>query len=144
MGSPKFFELMKTHFHPNGLLICNCPPELLQLGGEHRGLTNVLEALRSFFVEFRVNATSVEDIVIDGAHVVVNYHMAMRHIGTGKIGRVSGLNHYVLDHDRKITRCNIFLDNASLAAIGDMLETFASTMRGLEAMVRRPRERDCG
>jgi hypothetical protein len=140
IGSPKFFELMKTHFHPDGVLIRNCPSELLQMGGTHRGLPNVLEALRSFFVEFGVKATSVDDIVIDGAHIVVNYHMSMRHVGTGKTGRVSGLNHYVLDRDRKIASCNIFLDNASRAAIGDMLETFTSTMRGLESMGRRAAE----
>ncbi len=131
-GSKRFFDFVEQHMRPDGVLVCNCPPELLQLGGAHHGVRDTIAALRSFFVEFQVTATSVDDIVIDGSHVVVNYQMSMRHVGTGRTGRVSGINHYVLDIERKITKCSIFLDNASLAIIGDLLEAFTATTRGME------------
>lgn len=138
IGTPAFFDFMRTYFRPDGVLVCNCPPELMQIGGAHYGLDNVLAALKSFFVDFGVSATAVDDIMIDGSHVVVNYHMALRHVGTGRTGNVAGLNHYVLDGDRRIAKCNIFLDNASLAVIGDVLDAFAATARGMEtARMRR-------
>jgi hypothetical protein len=137
IGTPAFFEFMNQHFSPEGVLICNCPPELLQLGGTHRGLADTMTALKSFFVDFGVTTTSVGDVVVDGAHIVVNYSMALRHVGTGRTGRVSGLNHYVLNLDRKIAKCNIFLDNASLAVIGDVLESYAATAKGMETARNR-------
>jgi len=138
IGKPAFFDFMERHFRHESELICNCPPTLLQLGGTHRGLDNIMAALRSFYVEFEVSATSVNDIVVDGAHVVVNYQMALSHVGTGRAGRVSGLNHYVLDADRMIAKCSIFLDNASLAVIGDLLDSFTQAVRGIEEARRRP------
>ncbi len=131
--SPRVYENVARHFRPDGELTCNCPPSLLQLGGTHRGIENILAALRSFFTEFRVTGTAVDDIVIDGSHVVVTYQLRLRHVGTGRAGVVGGMNHYVLDEDRKLTKASIFLDNASLAVVGDLLESFVETTRGLEA-----------
>ncbi len=102
-GSRAFFDYLERYLRSDGVMVCNCPPQLLQIGGTHRGYDDVVTALRSFFIEFRVLATSVDDIVIDGAHVVINYHMQLSHVGTGRTGRVSGINHYVLDADRKIS-----------------------------------------
>jgi len=140
IGKPLFFDFMQTHFREDCELVCNCPPALLQLGGTHRGLSDSLIALRSFFVEFEVEATSVDDIMVDGAHVVVKYQMALRQVGTGRAGRVNGLNHYILGPDRKVFKCEIFLDNASLAQVGDMLEAFAATTRGMDEARRRTSE----
>ena len=140
-GSRAFFDYLERYLRSDGVMVCNCPPQLLQIGGTHRGYDDVVTALRSFFIEFRVLATSVDDIVIDGAHVVINYHMQLSHVGTGRTGRVSGINHYVLDADRKISKCSIFLDNASLAVIGDVLDTFADIARGM-ADVRKRRDDD--
>jgi hypothetical protein len=137
IGSPAFFRNVAATFREDCVLICNSPRAMLQIGGEHRGLPATIAALRSFFIEFEVSATSVDDIIIDGAHVVVNYNMSLRHVGTSRSGIVRGLNRYVLDTDRRIVKCDIFFDNASLAAIGDMLDTFAETARGLD-LVRRP------
>ena len=137
IGTEGFFEFMAEHYHPDGVLTCNCPSELLQLGGTHHGFQNIVQALRSFFVEFGVTVTSVDDIVIDGAHVVVNYNMSLCHVGTGQKGRIFGLNHYVLGLDRKIAKTNIFLDNAALAVVGDMLDKFAATTRGMRTARRR-------
>ncbi len=137
IGTEKFFDFMDEHYHPDGVLTCNCPPALLQLGGTHYGYENIVQALRSFFVDFGVTVTSVDDIVIDGAHVVVNYNMALHHVATGQKGRIFGLNHYVLGLDRKIAKTNIFLDNAALAVVGDMLDKFAATTRGMQSARRR-------
>jgi hypothetical protein len=131
-GSPRFFEFVARHADPSVTMICNCPSELLQIGGTHRGLPDVTLALRSFFTEFQVKATAVDDIVIDGNHIVVNYKMSLRHVGTSRAGDVGGINHYVLNADRKIVKVSVFLDNASLAVVGDLLEEFAKVTRGLE------------
>jgi hypothetical protein len=148
LGSPRVFDVLARHTTSDVTLICNCPPALLQIGGTHRGYDNVITALRSFFTEFRIMATAVDDIVIDGAHVVVNYCMELRHVGTNRAGRVKGINHYVLNAERKIVKWSVFLDNASLAVVGDLLEAFTALTSGLDdARFNRggegSEERDC-
>ena len=132
IGTPQFFTFMLDHLRDDCVLVCNCPSTLLQIGGTHQGLGDVMRALRSFFVDFEVCSAAVDDIVIDGAHVVVNYKLDLRHVGTRRTGRVTGMNHYVLDADRKVARLNVFLDNAALAAIGDLLDSYALATRSVE------------
>lgn len=136
-GTERFIEHTTRHARGDMTATCNCPKELTSLGGTHSGLDNVIAALRAFMTEFQVLAVAVDDIVADGAHIVVNYTLSLRHIGAGRQGYVSGVTHYVLDNERKIARCNIFLDAASLGALGDLIGNFAETTRKRDKPFRR-------
>ncbi len=138
IGTPEFFRNVEATFSEDCVLVCNCPRTMVQLGGAHHGIHAALRALRSFFVEFEVFATSVDDIVLDGAHVIVDYNMSLRHVGTSRAGVFKGINRYMLDANRKVVKCDIFLDIASLAVIGDMLDHLAETARGFD-LLRRPK-----
>ena len=141
IGTPNFYAFMEKHLREDCEFVCNCPQTLLRAGGTLLGRASALQAMLSFFAEFEALATSVGDIVVDGAHVVVNYSMLLRHIGTGRSGHISSMNHYVLDADRKVTRMRVYFDNASIAAVGDLLDAFAEAVRGLDRLNGSPERR---
>lgn len=138
-GTEQFIEYSIRHSRKDVTMTCNCPPEIINLGGEHNGIDAVIAAQRTFFAEFQVLAVAVDDIIADGAHIVVNYMLSLRHAHTRREGHISGVTHYILDTERKITRCNIFLDSASLGALGDLIDSFAETTRKRDTPFQRRR-----
>ena len=129
--------IVEEHFAEDAIFFNHCPLHLNAFAGAHVGQAAIIEGFRAFMAEFLVLDPCVTNILTDGYHVAASYSVRLRHVGTGRSGRLGGMAHVRIDDDLKIKRVENYFDTASLAEIGDMLELFAARSEAMDRLARR-------
>lgn len=129
-------EEFRNHFADDVVLTNHCPPHLTSFGGEHRGFDRLLAACRALRTDFIFLEPSVDSILADGFHLAVSYSIRLRHVGTGGSARLVGMAQITVTSDLRIRRIENFFDSATLAEVGDLLESFAARAEALDCKRR--------
>ena len=131
--------IVEEHFAADAVFLNHCPPHLSSFAGPHVGHTAIIKGFRAFLAEFTVTDPCVTSILTDGFHVAVSYSVRLRHVGTGRSGRLAGMAHVRVDPNLRISQIENYFDSACFAEIGEMLDAFAARSEALDRAQRRPK-----
>lgn len=130
-------KVAEERFDPGIVCVNHCPKHLTAFGGSHIGIEPMVQSFIRFQSEFVMSQPNVTSILTDGFHIAVGWSLLMRHIGTGRSGRVNGMAHITMGPDLLIRRVENFFDTAAVAEVGEMLQDFAAKIEALDLARRK-------